>query len=169
MLELIWGILNIVILIYFIFICFKSTKLIRENLGLIAACIFVFGLLSFVSINKTPNKEVFELSGDSTNINQKNERIHLKFIDIEDKLSVKTQLDLKYSENNNNIKLLEGQITRSGFISGTNWKTETLFVQKVESKNLFKYHVYGSLEWRILGAKIFTEHKSFDGEVSLKD
>lgn len=56
---LLWSILNIGLFLFFIIICFKATKLIREKLGLIATIVFVFGLLSFVgnSNNHNDNKE----------------------------------------------------------------------------------------------------------------
>ena len=55
MLELIWGILNFAILIYFIIICFKAVKVIWENLGGIAALFLVLGLLSFKMNSKNEN------------------------------------------------------------------------------------------------------------------
>ena len=62
MLELIWGILNIALLLYFFVICFKVIKLIRENLGLLATLIFAIGILSFVSKpNKEKNIKKFEI------------------------------------------------------------------------------------------------------------
>lgn len=54
MFELIWGILNGFLLIYFIVICFKSVKTVKEKLGIFATFIFVIGLLSFIS---KPNKK----------------------------------------------------------------------------------------------------------------
>ena len=61
MIYLIWGILNFVLFVFFITICFKAMKLIRKEIGLFAAFIFVVGLLSFIGnsnsndYNKEPN------------------------------------------------------------------------------------------------------------------
>ena len=68
MLELIWGILNVFLLIYFIIICFKSVRIVKEKLGLFASFIFVIGLLSFIS---KPDKK--NLTGKNIDvINQTN-------------------------------------------------------------------------------------------------
>lgn len=58
MLYLLWGLLNVGLFLCFIVICFRATKLIRQNFGLLAAVVFVFGLLSFIgSSNNNNNKE----------------------------------------------------------------------------------------------------------------
>ena len=63
MLELIWGLINIAILIYFVIICFKSTKVIKEKLGIFASLIFVLGLLSFIAkpSDEESKSEIFDL------------------------------------------------------------------------------------------------------------
>ena len=61
MLYLLWSLLNIALFLYFIIICFKATKLLREKVGLLASIIFVAGSLSFIgqsnidNDNKEPN------------------------------------------------------------------------------------------------------------------
>ena len=44
MLYLIWGLLNLGLVIYFLVICFRATKLVKEKIGLFAAVFFVLGL-----------------------------------------------------------------------------------------------------------------------------
>jgi hypothetical protein len=55
MLYLFWGLLNISLFLYFIIICFRATKLLREKGGLPASIIFVFGLLSFIGQSNVDN------------------------------------------------------------------------------------------------------------------
>ena len=61
MIYLIWGVLNFMLFIFFITICFKATQLIRKEIGLFAAFIFVIGIISFIensnsnAYNKEPN------------------------------------------------------------------------------------------------------------------
>ena len=53
MIYLLWGLLNIGLLIYFLIISFKVIKLIREKLGLFETVFFVIILLSLIgSANK---------------------------------------------------------------------------------------------------------------------
>ncbi len=76
MLELLWGILNIAILIYFIIICFKVIKIVRENLGGIATLVFVIGLMSFISKPNDQNNKIktFEVKDESVIKDEKKNR-----------------------------------------------------------------------------------------------
>ena len=71
MFELIWGIFNGILLLYFIVICFKSVKLVKEEIGFLASLVFVLGLLSFMS-----NSIEWDHSGD------------VKIIKVKDRKSV---------------------------------------------------------------------------------
>ncbi len=172
MLELIWGILNITVLVYFIIICFKSTKIIREKLGILASLIFVFGLLSFISRPNDENSKanVFELENQTRKAKPKafNENTYFISKTLEDNLMSKIELSVKYGENEKGKKLLTAFIDRSGFVSGTSWKTEMVSVEKSIIKNKCLYRISGTLEWRLLGLKIYSQPKDFNGEMELK-
>lgn len=58
MFEIIWGILNLFLLIAFFIISFKAVKLTKEKLGMLSAMILGFGMLSFITKNN--NAEDFE-------------------------------------------------------------------------------------------------------------
>jgi hypothetical protein len=172
MVEVIWGILNIGILIYFVIICLKSTKIIREKLGVFAVLIFVFGLLSFVGKpnDENPKIKIFDLQdqikeaklnrfvGNTYSIEKK----------LEDNLMSQIELSIKFGENGNEKKLLTAYTNRSGFVSGTNWKTEMVNIQKSKTENKCYYNISGTLEWRLLGLKVYSEPKDFEGEMELK-
>jgi len=80
MIYILWGLLNLVIISWFIKICFYVTKRIREKLGLLASVLFVFLLLSCMShedkksVNLDKTKIFDFVSGD-----------HLKNIDCNSK------------------------------------------------------------------------------------
>ena len=152
MLELIWTILNILAFCYFIVICFKSTKLIREKLGSFAAIVFVFGLLSFASKSndiryETQNFDLKNRRNNATVMNKYNSTIVL-----ENNLLSKISLSVQY----NNNDLISAQSLRSGFISGTDWDPTMITVQKTKIKEISNYEVYGTLNWKFLGFQIFT-------------
>jgi hypothetical protein len=172
MLELIWGILNIVILIYFIIICFQATKIIRENLGGMATLILVLGLLSF--IGSKPNNEnntfqTFDLqNGNKINANHKfNGNTFSTDKLLEENVTTKIGLSILFKENNLEKELVAATIHRDGFISGTEWKANHINMTRLDRMN-YEYQLSGTLDWKILGIKIYTEIKEFNGKIELK-
>jgi hypothetical protein len=168
---LLWGLLNIGLFVFFIVICFKATKLIREKLGLFASIIFVFGLLSFVGHsnneydNKEPNSNQIKTwkftSEDSLNRNA----TYLLDVELEKTLVSKYDLGIKYGKDRQreiNIPISAYSST-SGFISGTNWKPISIIVNRTIDNNKFEYFVDGVVEWKLLGATIYSQLKEYNG------
>ena len=171
MLELFWGILNLAILIYFIIICFKIIKIVYENLGRIATLIFVIGLMSFISKpNDDENKvKSFDLQNENKEVISNNFTgdISSKKIVLEENLTTKIEFYIQYGEKNGENKLLNAQTSRNGFVSGIDWKTKSIEIEKINN-NSCKYNVIGLKDWKIFGIKIYTELKVFDGTFELK-
>ncbi len=172
MLELIWGILNVILIIYFIIICFKSVKMIKEKIGVLASLVFVIGLLSFIS--KPDEKKITEKNIEILNqTNPKksfNGNSYLRFATLEDNLTSKIELKILCGEkeSDNELIILNVDCNRSGFTSGTNWNTLSIDVDKEKGENFCKYNISGVLEWKILGITIFSQIKDFEGNALLK-
>jgi hypothetical protein len=168
MLELIWGLLNIAILIYFVIICFKSTKVIKEKLGIFASLIFVLGLLSFIvkPSDEESKSKIFDLQNPTIKQNMFKENTFSTRIILEENLTTSIEMSIMFGENKN--KLISAQTNRSGFVSGTNWNVENVTIEKSKTDNKCFYNVSGRLEWKILGLKIYSESKYFKGEAELK-
>lgn len=171
MTYLLWGLLNIGLFIFFIVICFKATKLIREKVGLFASIIFVFGLLSFVSNsnndndNREPNSNKIKtwkfISDDSL---KGNDSYILESV-LEKTLVSTYYLGIKYCKDKQrqiNIPVNSYSST-TGFISGTNWKPTSIIVNKTNDNNKFEYFVDGVVEWKILGLTIYSQPKEYKG------
>lgn len=164
MLEIVWGILNIAILIYFVIVCIKSTKIIREKLGVVTALILVLGLLSFVAAPKDENSKTESFK---FNKNKFQGNTYLKSVKLEDNLATEIELTVKFGENEKEKKILSAQTNRNGFVSGTNWKVETVSIENSKKENKYLYEVSGILEWKILGLRIYSESKYFKGNIKL--
>lgn len=170
MLELIWGILNVFLLIYFLLICLKSVKIIKEKIGLLASFIFVIGLLSFIS---KPN----EKNSADKNINILNQtnpkkafngNSFFREVNLEDNLSSTIGLSILVGEKETGLIILNANCYRSGFISGTNWNVENIEIDIPKNKKHCSYLIRGIMEWKILGITIYSEHKTFSGNAILK-
>ena len=170
MTYLLWGLLNMGLFLFFIVICFKATKLIREKIGLFASVIFVVGLLSFVGHsthdnNKEPNSNHIKtwtfISEDSLKCNVS----YLLYIDLEKTPVSKYELGIKYGkdkEGKNNIPISAYSST-TGFMNGTNWKPISIIINRTDDNNKFEYFVDGVVEWKILGATIYSQLKEYKG------
>ncbi|MDO9375978.1 MAG: hypothetical protein Q7T76_16270 [Ferruginibacter sp.] len=171
MAYLLWGLLNIGIFLFFISICFKATKLIRERMGAFASVVFVLGLLSFMghsnneNDNNEPNSNHIKTwkftSLDSVDQNS----THILQVDLEKTLVCKYDLGIKYGKDKQgeiNIPISAYSST-NGFISGTNWKPISILVNRTRDNNKFEYFVDGLVEWKLLGATIYSQLKVYKG------
>ena len=169
MLEIIWGILNIGILVYFIIICFKAAKIIRENLGGLATLVFVLGLLSFMGKKEEDN------SFKSFNLQEEKKDTVLNYVGnsygkdvlLEDNLATQIRASIMYGKDSTGKKLLKATASRDGFVSGTYWEPSHFLVSKLDNRNNYEYLVIGTLEWKILGIRLYTESKKFNGKIKL--
>lgn len=175
MIYLLWGVLNIALFLFFVVICFRATKLIRQSFGLIASIVFVFGLLSFIGHpNNNDNVEPGTnhvktwkfTTDDSLGINPtSSERIVL-----DKTLISKYYLFIQCGKDKDeqiNIPVSASSST-SGFVSGTNWKPISIVVSRTDNNNKFEYFVNGVVEWKLLGATIYSQLKHYKGIVSTK-
>lgn len=174
MLYLLWSLLNIGLFICFVFICFNATKLLRAKSGIFASVIFVFGLLSFIgnpnNENKEPNSNQIKswdfISKDSVNNNES----YFVSVDLENTLVSKYTLGIQYGKDmlgQNNIPISSYSST-TGLISGLNWKPVSIIVNRTNDNNKFDYSVYGVIEWKLLGAKLYSQPRNYKGSVLIK-
>ena len=102
------------------------------------------------------------------NLNTFNGNTYIAQKRLDDNLISEIELLVKFGENENGKELLTSNIDRTGFVSGTNWKTEMVSIGKSKTENKCLYNISGTLEWKLLGFKIYSESKKFDGEMELK-
>jgi hypothetical protein len=174
MFELIWGIFNAVVLIYFFVICIKSVKIVRDGLGGLAGLVLVIGLLSFIS--KEDSKNLAEKNIDFYNKESSNNSSKRKFsgnsfyqyVSLEKKLTSEIWLDIYFGEEKNDLVIISANCMKSGLVSGTKWNVHSIQVDKPKNKNYCNYFVSGSVDWRIMGLNLYSESKIFEGKVILK-
>ena len=176
MFYLLWGLLNVGLFLFFIVICFRATKLIRQNFGLLASIVFVFGLLSFIghsnnnNDNREPNSNQIKTWKFTSDDRLSRHPTSSVFIDLEKTLVSKYYLFVLYGKDKDgqiNIPISASSST-NGFISGTNWKPISIFINRTDDNNKFEYFVSGVVEWKLLGATIYSQLKEYKGIVSAK-
>jgi hypothetical protein len=174
MFELIWGIFNAVVLIYFFVICIKSVKIVRDGLGGLAGFVLVIGLLSFFSKEDSKNlaeKNINFYNQDSSNNSTKSNFSGNSFhqdVILEKNLTSVISLDIYFGEEKNDLVIISANCMKGGLIIGTKWNVHSIQVDKPKNKNYCNYFVSGSVDWRIMGLNLYSESKIFEGKVILK-
>ncbi len=177
MFYLLWALLNLTLLIYFIAICFKATKLLRANSGWFVSIIFVFGFLSSTNFsnnesnNPSSNLNKFKTSdyilADSLNQDGKTSFLEIK---LEDNFISEYNLNIIYSKNKQSINVpLNAYSDATGFMIGTNWKPFRTIVKPTSNNNKFEYTVEGIVQWRLIGPLIYRQLKTYNGFVFIKN
>ncbi len=176
MLYLLWGLLNTGLFLFFIVLCFRATKLVREKSGLLASLVFVFGLLSFIghsntdNDNKEPNSNQIKtwkfLSEDSLHSNMTS----LTTANLETTWISQYELGINYcTDRQGQLNIpISAYSSTTGFISGTNWKPISIIVNRTNDNTKFQYFVEGVVEWKLLGATIYSEPKQYKGVALIK-
>lgn len=175
MIYLLWGLLNIGLFIFFVVLCFKATKLIREKMGLFASIIFLFGLLSFVSsssmeYNKELNSNQVKTWTFTTTDSINRKSTYFLKVSLEKTFISKYDLEIRYVEDikgEKNIPI-SAYSSASGFISGTNWKPMSIIINRTSDNNQFDYLVYGVVEWKIFSSTIYSQSKAYKGIAIVK-
>jgi hypothetical protein len=175
MLYLLWGILNIGIFIYFIIICFRATKLIREKIGLLAAVFFAIGLLSFITAgnnrdNREPNSNQVKTWNFFPEDNIEKNTATSITVPIDETLVSTYNLDIIYGKHKQEQFNLPVSANSSvtGWTSGTNWKPVTIIVERTNDNTKFDYWVHGVTEWKLLGLTIFSQGKVYKGTATVR-
>ncbi|MCW3789778.1 hypothetical protein [Plebeiibacterium sediminum] len=169
MLQLIWGLLNIGLIIYFLWISFRAVKLVKERFGLFAAIVFVLGLLAFANTSKDGSTKMQEWTSTSNNINDCNETFFVN-AELEENL-VSTKLLSIHAGNkkqgNDNVALSANTLI-NGFTSGINWEVISIAMNETTDNNQLDYMVIGVVNWKLLGITIYKQPKTFKGVVSIE-
>jgi len=174
MLELSWALLNLILFIFFIVICFKAAIAVRKELGFwsflfLAVCLFSFA----VDKGDTNESEIFDLS---TEVEAplpykiaKEKRLIIKEQVIDDNILTDINLWTKFRKDKNQIEMLSARTFRSGIIIGTRWKSELITILSTNKETFYKYEITGRTEWMLMGFRIYSEPKTFEGSINLNE
>ena len=173
MIELIWGIINILAFCYFVVIIFRATKIVRENMGGFTTLILIFGLFSFIGKPKEENDKIkiFDLKNENKKIESNELSINnqLQIKKVEDNLCNNYQIFLNYKKDEkekNEIKLLSATIHRNGLACGTKYKTTSIILNSI-GRNIYEYEILGTIDWSLGGIKFYTEIKDIKGKIEI--
>ena len=175
MVQLLWSILNIGIFIFFIVVSVKATKLVREKMGVLAAIVLVFGLLSFISRkaeapNLEPDGSTFRTWKFVTDIRPYINDINKIDIVFDNNIISKSVVSVRYGKDIQTglVKPLEAHTYIKGLVAGTSWRPVSVQVSPTAVPNEFIYEVNGVVEWKLLGTTIISQAKEWTGKFEIR-
>ena len=166
--ELFWTILNTVLFILFIIVCFKAALAIRKELGFWSFLFFALCLFSLAfSKKETDNDKYFTFeNGMQTQNSIKTDTIQ-KFLVSEhvlsDRLLSTINLRVKFKSTETNIAAISAQAYCTGFFNGTRWEPKFIDVVATDKLGVFQYKVTGTIGWTLMGFLLYSEPKYFYG------
>ena len=168
--------MNFGLFLFFIVTCFRATKIIREKIGLFASIVFVLGLLSFTA-NSNNNGD--QIDKNTNQIRKWRFSPHDKitpmtsnFLNVTLDETIATKIDLAIgfglSKETNKPVPTEAFSSVQGLVGGHKWKPTLISISPTTTEKHFKYIVNGILEWKLLGATIYSQPKTFIGFIDTK-
>ncbi|GAB3270578.1 hypothetical protein GCM10027347_41350 [Larkinella harenae] len=168
MLYTLWSLFNLVALFFFLFLCFRATKLLREKKGIWAAAFFVFGLFSIAGTTtyQKPAKKRSQVkqwtfaSSDSLTFSS----LQFAHRTIAENGFFDIGLVVDYGTENHSHQPIAVSATSSssGLVSGHRWEPISIVVNATENEE-FTYTVTGLIHWNLLGIKLYSDLKQYEG------
>lgn len=168
MIHLLWGLLNMGLILCFIIICFKATKLIKENIGSFATLIFVVGFFGLIGSVAHDYKQQLKTWTFTTDDSLTKTSTTFTQIDLEKTLVSHYELSVTYAKDKNALNTpISAHSSAIGFIFGVNWEPIALMIDKTKNNHKFSYSVVAMVHWKLLGVTIYTQSKQYHGMISL--
>lgn len=172
MIHLIWTFINVGAALFFIYTAFRAVKLVAEKYGLAATLVLIFGILGIMSSRS-----------DATVRNTVNNRLKYTFVDRDSVRAsnfshIKVKNDLisnielitligKYGTTDS-LVVVEANAAQFGFSSGVRWVSDYVEIMPVVGSDQFRYSIYGTKSWSLLGVDFYTHSTNYEGSFSQK-
>lgn len=161
MIKIIWSILNISILLYFIYLIIKlisqGKNFFKGRFRVISILILVLGIFNIIIASSKPkNNNTIKFAYEKEFQNSE-----IKNLIIEDNLSLDINLTVEYLIDSKKIIPIESTSYISGLVSGFEWEIISL---KTNNPQEFEKEILegvGLLNWNLFGILIYSQEKVF--------
>ncbi|WP_266365544.1 hypothetical protein [Tellurirhabdus rosea] len=172
-LYLLWALLNIFLFIYLLGLYYRAVRLVRQEYGVFAACVLVFGFLSFGGCSSDRQKSnqppdlvnfVPKDSTEQTDLLRAN-------VDLENGGLFRIRLWVDYGRDKKTQQSvpISGVSSFNGLSAGIWWEPQFIYASRPDAVGHVRYTVHGTLHWRLLGATVFSENKLYKGTALAKE
>lgn len=173
-LYFIWAILNIVLGLFFLLLCFRAIRLIKEEYGRWATIVFIFGLIAF-GCNSNKNEASVQdakqwkfVSNDSLFQGNSKGADRFASIMIEEKGVCKHGLGIRYYKDftTREKTILSAVTTNEGWTAGTKWTPVSVIVNSIADDKI-EYDVNALEEWQLFNITFISRTKEYKGVAAL--
>jgi len=176
MLYFIWSTLGFLFLMGFAVICYLALKSLREKSGVLVALGLLFGFILLIvgSIQHRSRRDPASIGDKFWSRIVKDSLTRdvnsVVFVDLEETIAVRLDLVVKYAKDRGaNYIPVDAYTTFSGLNDGHSWRPILIDVSRTGVNNQFKYNVSGFLDWRFLGAIIYSQKKKYRGTAFVQE
>ena len=163
MLQLVWSALNVALLIYFIVICFRAAKLLREHSGLFVSLLFGLGLLSFMGQSGKDKNAQDQIVKHGFVAQQHLTSITSIIVPLEKSPGNSLNLRMYYGKDSTGkLVPIDALSFRNGFVGGLEWVPDRIQVKPTANGDDFNYTVAGTLQWKLLGVPVYSQRKKYE-------
>lgn len=164
MVYFIWSILNITIVLFFLFLIFgfirKGKKIFNPKLKTVSIIVMIVGIVQIISAANSDEKKNLITHNKGYNNSSYSK---LKEIKLEDNLTFDINMHLRYSVDNDDFVLIESNSFLTGFVSGYSWKHTSFQANNYMLDEKQEFTAEGILKWNLFGINVYNQSKRFTG------
>ncbi len=166
MTHLIWNILNLTIVVFFIYITigfiFKGKRIFNPKIKAFSIFIMIIGIVQIVSA-KNLNEKNNRITISENYINQNN--LKAKRIILEDNWTFDIEMLVMYLKDQDKIIPVESKSYLNGLMSGFDWEFYSIATEYLDTTKQTKFEARGILKWKLFGVNFYSQSKRFSGVI----
>ncbi|MFD2516441.1 hypothetical protein [Salinimicrobium flavum] len=165
MIYLLWSLLNVLVILYFVFLLIGfiaiGRKIFGRKLRLVSVSIMVLGLVNIIAAAgpEENNPETFV-----TDVYGQNETEYKRIL-LEDNLSLDIDLTVTYLIENGELIPVQKRSILTGFLPGFEWDLISVSTSEIKEDGQVDYAAEGVLKWNLFGINIYSQAKWFRGRL----
>ena len=168
MLYLLWSLINIVLILYFVYLFLGfiavGRKILGKNTKWISVPVLAVGLINLVAAAGPEDKNSEVLIGNS-----KKDEIEMKYrsIVVEDNFSLEFSLGVDYYLKDGEVFLVKSLSNMTGLLPGFEYDYLDFSAGEVQENGMIPFSAVGLLKWKLGGISVYSETKPFKGNLQL--
>jgi hypothetical protein len=163
MMHILWGLLNICLLILFFKASYSATILLAGKIGRFSSFVLIFGFVSYSCQNKNVDIDQTHKKWENPEAKQLGEDVgKIEGVVVENGLIYDYRIDYVLKEDSTGAKKISrATFGGAGVSLFTQRKINDFVVQSASAEEPLQYFANVTEDWYILGLKVFTTYNSF--------
>lgn len=167
MLPLLWSLLNVILILAFLYACFQVFKVLRREIGLGLSLLFLLGLAAFKSTeSEEKNGSVKNLLERSENLKSLGNWRSNQIVEMQNNSYNKLNILVEAEHTDSTLRPLGLYPSVSGIIIGHDWKPWVGLVNTKDGQ--LTYQVILLHDWKLMGIKLYTTSEEYAGTIARK-